>query len=138
MCVLCLFVRGWGEDWGSFFDVWFLVRYISLRYCFCGFLIFWRMNCGFLMDFFDVFNEKNLLVKNYFFVLILNLFFYFSDFFFFDICVNSWNIIEIEGFLINCCKINIFYILDFKSVGWKLLFFCYYLFFYEENFFIKI
>lgn len=101
------------------------------------------MNCGFLMDFFDVFNEKNLLVKNYFFVLILNLFFYFSDFFIFFFLFLIFvliNLIEIEGFLINCCKINIFYILDFKSVGWnlKLLFFCYYLFFYEENFFIKI
>lgn len=36
-----------------------------------------------------------------------------------DTRANSRNLIEIEGFLINCCKINTFYTLDFKSVGWN-------------------
>lgn len=50
-----------------------------------------------------------------------------------DTRANSRNLIEIEGFLINT-----FYTLDFKSVGWKLSFFGYYLPSYEENSFIKI
>lgn len=141
MCASRLSVRGRGEDRGSPFDARPPARHISPRYRFRGFLTFWRMNRGFLMDLFDASNEKNPSVKNHFFVLISNLFPHFSDtpppp----DTRANSRNLIEIEGFLINCCKINTFYTLDFKSVGWnsKLPFFCYYLPSYEENSFIKI